>query len=357
MPKNISDKLDFSAKVYQQLFKELSEIDQFKGSWETLELKQSRHLKELRKIATIESIGSSTRIEGATLSDQEVEKLLQSVKIAKLESRDEQEVVGYYEALQLVLNEYDNIELSERYIHQLHGLLLKHSDKDQKHRGKYKQLSNQIVATYPDGSNRTIFKTTDPSLTAKEMEELLIWLKERLKEEDMHPVFVTAAFVYEFLSIHPYQDGNGRLSRLLTTLLLMRQAYGFTQYISFEHIIEERKEEYYHALMDGQKDRYQEEENIEKWVVFFVSCLKTLIYRLDEKYKRYEKLKKELNERQEKVLEFIREKQKVSIGEVNAAFKEESRNTLKKDLSYLVDEGILIKTGKLKGSRYHYPVD
>ncbi|MEM9338815.1 MAG: Fic family protein, partial [Bacteroidota bacterium] len=322
--------------------------------WEVIELRHSKHLKELRKIATIESIGSSTRIEGATLTDEEVEKLLNSVKINKLTTREQQEVVGYYDALQVILDNYQDLVLSERYIHQLHGILLKHSAKDQSHRGQYKTLSNQVVANYPDGTKRTIFRTTEPSLTAKEMEVLISWARERTQQEDMHPVLVVAAFVYEFLSIHPYQDGNGRLSRLLTTLLLMQQGYEFVQYISFEHIIEEQKDHYYRVLMEGQKNRYKETEKIDQWMLFFLDCLVTLIKRLEAKYELYSKLKKELNERQQSLMEYVKSKGKVRMSEIEEAFEDYSRNTLKKDMTYLVKEGLLLKTGERKGTRYHY---
>jgi len=350
----MNQKLEFSSEVFQQIMKQLSIVDSFKGNWEAVELKHSKHLKELRKIATIESIGSSTRIEGATLTDEEVEKLLKSVKITKLTTREQQEVVGYYETLQIILDNYEDIDLSERYLHQLHGILLKHSGKDQNHKGKYKTLSNQVVANYPDGTQRIIFRTTEPSLTGKEIEVLLHWVKERNENTDMHPVMITAAFVYEFLSIHPYQDGNGRLSRLLTTLLLMQQGYDFVQYVSFEHIIEERKEGYYRALMEGQKNRYQETEKIDQWVLFFLDCLVTLIKRLEAKYEVYSKLSKDLNERQKSVLEFVKKEKKVQMNEVEKAFGEHSRNTLKKDMNYLVNEGLLLKTGERKGTRYHY---
>jgi len=350
----MNKKLEFTGAVYQHIISQLSIIDRFRGNWEIIELKDSKHLKELRKIATIESIGSSTRIEGATLTDEEVEKLLKSVKITKLTTREQQEVIGYYDTLQVILDNYRDIDLSERYIHQLHGMLLKHSGKDQGHKGKYKTLSNQVVANYPDGTQRTIFRTTEPAMTGKEMEELLVWVKERFEKADMHPVIIVAAFVYEFLSIHPYQDGNGRLSRLLTTLLLMQQGYEFVQYVSFEHIIEERKGDYYRALMDGQKNRYSKAEKIDKWVLFFMDCLITLIERLEAKYEQYSKLKKDLNERQQAVIEFVKKKKKVRMSEVEGAFKDHSRNTLKKDLAYLVAEGLLLKTGERKGTRYHY---
>jgi Fic family protein len=138
---NMNKKLDFSSSIYRKISQQLSIIDSFKGTWKVIESKETKYLKELRKIATIESIGSSTRIEGATLSNEQVEKLLKTVKVTRLESRDEQEVIGYYEALELILDSYRDINLQERYIHQLHGILLKHSSKDQPHKGKYKSLS------------------------------------------------------------------------------------------------------------------------------------------------------------------------------------------------------------------------
>ncbi len=351
--KNMQTKLSFSSEVYQQLSQQLSLLDTFMGSWKAKENQQGQYLKELRKIATIESTGSSTRIEGAKLTNQEVEKLLASVKITRFDSRDQQEVVGYYDALAVILDNYADIELTERYIHQLHGILLKHSDKDQSHRGHYKTTTNKVVINYPDGTQRVLFDTTPPHLTPLEMEQLLEWLHERLNKRDMHPLVITAGFVYEFLSIHPYKDGNGRLSRLLTTLLMMKQDYKFIQYVSFENVIEARKDEYYRVLMSGQKDRYKEHERMDAWVLFFMQCLITLTERLEAKYEIYSKLKTALNKRQQQVIEFIGENEPAQVGDIEKALKEYSRNTLKKDLAYLVREGLLLKTGDRKGTRYH----
>lgn len=351
--KKINQKLDFSSVTFQQIMQKLSVIDSFKGNWKAIENSESRYLKELRKIATIESIGSSTRIEGATLTDEEVEKLLKSVKITKLQSRDEQEVVGYYEALEVILDSYQDIELSERYIHQLHGILLKHSHKDQTHKGKYKNLSNQVVANYPDGTQRTIFRTTEPHLTPNEMQELIRWTNERIEKQDQHPLMIATTFVYEFLSIHPYQDGNGRLSRLLTTLLLMKHDYKFIQYVSFENIIEARKDDYYRALMEGQKNRYKKNERINSWVLFFLDCLIALTQRLNAKYETYNKLKLVINDRQQQIMEYVKEFKTVKVSDIENHLSQYSRNTLKKDLAFLVKEGLLLKTGEKKGTQYH----
>ena len=249
----MENKLNFDFKTMQQVINLISRIDGFKGRWTLIEKKENRYLRALRQLATIESTGSSTRIEGATLTDAEVDKLLKSVRVSNLKSREEQEVVGYYETLDVILDNYENISLSENYIMQLHGMLLKHSSKDSRHRGGYKNLSNKVVASYPGGKQAVIFNTTEPHLVKMEMEELLRWTNKSFATGDLHPLIVTGAFVYEFLSIHPFQDGNGRLARLLTTLLLLKKGYLFIQYVSFENLIEERKKGYYRALMGGQK--------------------------------------------------------------------------------------------------------
>jgi len=350
----INTKLAFGSKKYLQISKLLSQIDTFKGAWQEMEFKEARYLKELSQMATVASVGSSTRIEGVQMTDSEIEKLLGSVKVNKLEKRDEQEVVGYYEALTLILENYPEIKWEERYIHQLHGILLKHSRKDKSHKGRYKQLSNKVVANYPNGTQKVIFNTTEPHLTQREVEQLLAWTNGALQAEEVHPLIIVGTFVYEFLSIHPYQDGNGRLSRLLTTLLLMQQGYDFVQYISFEHVIESRKDEYYKALMQGQKDRYQEEEKIDAWLIFFLECMVDLTEKLKAKYATYRKSKLALNDRQKSILAFIKKEKTTKIGAIEAALKGESRNTIKKDLRFLLNEGLLLRTGSGRGVQYHH---
>lgn len=350
----MNQKLDFKSSEHQKINQLLSVIDTFQGSWKILEQTKSGYLKELRKIATIESIGSSTRIEGSTLTDEEVEKLLKAVKISKLEKRDEQEVVGYYEALEIILENFEEIPLNQSYVHQLHGLLLKHSDKDQAQKGRFKNLSNQVVANYPDGAQRTIFRTTEPHLTSSEMETLFLWVNERLKLQDLHPLLIVSTFIYEFLSIHPYQDGTGRLSRLLTTLLLLKLGYQFIQYVSFEHVVEGKKEAYYRALMEGQKNRYKEDERIDKWVFFFLESLIELTKRLEAKYDTYSKLKIALNERQQQIVAYVKDHETAQIKEIELTLERYSRNTIKKDLAYLVNEGILLKAGAGRGVRYYF---
>ncbi len=352
MDNSINKKLNFTFKTSQQILKKISFIDTFKGKWNILETKENRYLQELRKIATIESIGSSTRIEGVKLTDKEIAKIISNINIDKLKTRDEQEVAGYWETLDTVIDNYVNIELTENFIKQLHSILLKYSSKDERHKGKYKQLTNKVVATYPDGTQRIIFKTTEPHLVDKEMSELILWTNDSFSEAENHPLIIIAILVYEFLSIHPFQDGNGRLSRLLTTLLLLQQEYLFVQYVSFEKVIENSKKEYYKALMEGQKNRYTVKEKIDNWVLYFLDSLSILIQRLEKKYEIYKDTKIYLNDRQKNIKELIIKHQPVKISDLMEHLTDFSRNTIKKDLTYMRNENLIETIGKNKGTLY-----
>ena len=220
-------KLNFSFETTQRIVQKIAHIDQFKGKWTILEQAENLYLKELRRIATIQSVGSSTRIEGSKLTDEDVKQLLKDIKVTTLNTRDEQEVAGYYEVLELILEHVQDIHISENFIKQLHGDLLKYSVKDTRHRGEYKSLPNTVTARYLNGTARIIFEPTPPYLVKKEMEGLITWVNEAFTNQCIHPLLAIGVFIYEFLSIHPFQDGNGRLARLLTTLLLLKQNYNF----------------------------------------------------------------------------------------------------------------------------------
>ena len=348
----MEDKLKFDVKTAQRLFATAARIDQYKGKWQQLEKKDNRYLKELRTLATIQSIGSSTRIEGATLTNEEVEILLKNMKVTKFRTRDEQEVGGYYDVLSIILDQYQHIELSISNIKTFHNYLLKYSDKDQRHKGDFKQFTNKVVATYPDGQQRTIFNTTEPHLVDKQMDELTEWTNTELANQDFHSLFVIATFVYEFLSIHPFQDGNGRLSRLLTLLLLLREGYDFVQYISFEDIIERRKSDYYRTLMAGQQKRGTEAEIIGDWMLFFLSSLEEIILKLTEKYERYLLVGGYLNERQTHLLEIIRQRGVVKLSDLVPILSDVSSKTLSRDLKLLASEVLIEKVGKGRSLTY-----
>ncbi len=345
-------KLNFDFKTNQQILKLISYVDSFKGKWNIVEQKENVYLKELRKIATIESIGSSTRIEGAQLSNEEIKNLLENIEITKLKTRDEQEVVGYYDVLGIIYESFVDIDISKNYVQQLHQRLLKYSLKDDRHRGNYKNLSNKVVANYPDGTQKLIFNTTEPHLVESEMADLLDWTNTQIKQKELHPLIVSGLFIYEFLSIHPFQDGIGRLSRLLTNLLLLKSDYHFIQYVSFENLIEQKKKTYYEALMDGQKDRYSDAERINNWMLFFLSSLETLIQRLEQKYDVFKSKGGYLNERQKEIRDFIEKEQPIKLADLTKAFPSLTIHTIKKDLQYLKKEQVISSIGKNRGMVY-----
>lgn len=253
----------------------IAELDEFKGKWEAFKNTAPETLHQLRHIAAIESIGSSTRIEGAVLTDAEVETLLSNLAIQPFTTRDAQEVAGYAEAMELVLQNHDAIRLTENHIKQLHQILLKHSTKNTRHRGQYKKHPNHVAAFDSSGKQiGIVFETVSPFDTPLEMEELVKWTNKTLEEDAMHPLLVTAVFVVVFLAIHPFQDGNGRLSRILTTLLLLRAGYHYVPYSSLERVVEENKDFYYQALRRTQVSLKKPKQNWDPWLGFFLRGLK-----------------------------------------------------------------------------------
>ena len=349
---NFQDKLSFDFKTNQRIINLVSYIDSFKGKWNIAEQKENNYLKELRKIATIESIGSSTRIEGVQLTNIEIKELLENMEITKLTTRDQQEVAGYYDVLEIIYENYTDIKISKNYVQQLHQRLLKYSVKDDRHRGNYKNISNKVVANYLDGTQKVIFNTTEPHLVESEMNQLIDWTNQQLEIKEIHPLVIIAMSIYEFLSIHPFQDGNGRLSRLLTNLLLLKSDYQFIQYVSFENIIEQKKKTYYEALMDGQKDRYSDSERINAWVLFFLDSIFSLTQRLEQKYEVFRTKGGYLNDRQKRIREFIEKNQPIKLNDLVQAMSDITIYTLKKDLQYMKTEQIIASIGKNRGTIY-----
>jgi Fic family protein len=257
---------------WMKLTNTISQIDRFDASWSSIEKREGQSLKQLKAIATVRSVGASTRIEGSKMTDPEVEVLIKNLEVSKLEERDQQEVAGYFKTLDVISESFRDIDITEGNLKNLHKVLLSYSTKDEWHRGNYKQHSNVVEARNADGSKYVIFQTTEPGLdTENAMGKLIEWYRSDTKTPSL---IRSAIFVYDFLSIHPFQDGNGRMSRLLATLLLLRQGYSWIQYVSFEHEIESRKSEYYRELMQCQSKRPG--EDVSSWVIFFLDCLKNI---------------------------------------------------------------------------------
>jgi Fic family protein len=337
--------------VDQRLLKNIAEVDEFKGRWAALGGLAPERLSALRRIATIESVGSSTRIEGVKLSDDEVEKLLSGIGIKSFRTRDEQEVAGYAELMEMIFESFDEITLTENHIRQLHGALLKYSEKDVRHRGEYKKFPNNVEAFDEKGrSVGVIFEAATPFDTPRLMTELVNWTRGALDAGEHHPLLVIGVFVVRFLAIHPFQDGNGRLSRALTTLLLLRAGYAYVPYSSLERIVEDNKSGYYQALRRGQATLGKDESQLIDWISFFVDCLAKQKDVLVRKMER-EQLMAPLAPLSEKILGLVREHGRVTVRDAAAATGA-NRNTVKDHLKRLVQAGHLAKRGRGRGTWY-----
>jgi Fic family protein len=280
------------------------------------------------------------------MSDEEVKVLIEKLAISKLEDRDSQEVAGYFEALDLISEVYPDMEISEGTINNLHNLLMKHSQKDGWHRGNYKQHSNAVEATRLDGSRQVIFKTTPPGFaTGDAMRALIEWWHSDI---ETHPIVKCALFCYDFVSIYPFQDGNGRLSRLITTLLLLRNGYKWIQYVSFEHEIENRKSEYYQQLMQSQKQRPG--EDVYSWVLFFLDCLNNISGQLMTKLSAQGTITK-LGRKEKSIYLFIENHPGSQSGNI-AEKLYIGQPTVKKILTALVQQKLIIKNGAGAGTNY-----
>ena len=274
MPNRLADRLNrLDSKTLNVLTGKIARVDEFKGWWKGALNLSPQWLGRLKRSIVITSTGASTRIEGSTLSDQEVERLLKGLKVGKLKDRDAQEVAGYAQVLRTVFDAHAKMRFTEGLILQLHGMLLQYTDKDQARRGKYKDAPNKVVAVDERGGEAVLFNPTPPHLTPMAMKELVDWTRAHLKNGDFHPILVIANFVLEFLAIHPFHDGNGRLSRVLTNLLLAHAGYAYMPYASLEKIIEDHKIEYYLALRQAQKDIRSPDNDISRWLNFFVDVM------------------------------------------------------------------------------------
>ena len=256
------------------VWKKIAEIDQLKGQWIGGVNLHPQILGHLKKSVLITSSGASTRIEGASLSDEDVSKLMSGLLLQKFTDRDKQEVKGYYELLKNIFDSWRYIKLSETTVQSFHKELLKYTEKDISHYGKYKKLENKVAALDEEGKMvGIIFETTPPYLVKKEMEDLILWFNYSSKNATYHPLLIIASFLVEFLKIHPFQDGNGRLSRILTNLLLLQNGYLYIPYISHEKIIEDNKQTYYLSLRNSQKTFKTTKDTILPWLDFFLGVV------------------------------------------------------------------------------------
>ncbi len=337
---------NFRADLGWDLVNLISEIDRFDASWAIIKRREGASLQQLRTMATIQSVGASTRIEGSKMTDPDVKRFLAELDISKLENRDKQEVAGYYSVLEVIIENSDAIKVQKRDVLGLHKLLMQYSQKDEWHRGNYKQHSNAVEARLPDGSRQIIFETTPPGhMTEDKMDAIIKWYN---TPSEVHPLVKIAVLVYEFLTIHPFQDGNGRMSRLLTTLSLLQQGYDWVQYVSFEHQIEYTKKTYYQVLRHCQAQRPN--EDVTEWISYFMGSLLTIKRKIQAKINRTN-INSAMSPRETTIYEYI----STNAGCQSSQIAEELEipsPTVKRMLSSLVERSIIQKHGQGRATNY-----
>ena len=333
-----------------EMLKLIARIDELKGLWRGSAQLHPHVLKQLKVSVIITSTGASTRIEGSQMSDAEVERLIRGLHAKPPKGRDAEEVAGYADLLGRIFDTHTTLKLTEGLILQFHDILLKFSTKDQVHKGRYKSADNIVVAQGDSGKEVVLFRPTPPYLVKKEMDDVLAWTHTMLKSKDLHPLLVVANFIFEFLAIHPFHDGNGRLSRALTNLLLLQSEYEYIPYVSLEEIIEDRKDAYYFSLRGAQRHHKTTREDISPWIVFLLEALvtqaelaRTLIERDDP-----ERL---LSERQLEVFTIFAHGIDLTPREI-AARTEIPLPTIKQVLARLVTLKLIKRVGLGRATRY-----
>lgn len=342
-------------RISSEILSLISTINEFKGAWRAYGTISPERLNALKHVATIESIGSSTRIEGSKLSDREVEKLMAGLSSTSFESRDEQEVAGYAKVMELVFTSWEYIPFNENHIQQLHRDLLTYVDKDEGHRGKYKTHENKVVARDTNGKViGIVFETASPFDTPRLMADLVAWFRMEQESRTLHPLLAIAVFIVTFLAIHPFEDGNGRLSRVLTTLLLLQAGYAYVPYSSLESVIEQNKGGYYIALRQTQITIHTEKQDWEPWLLFFLRSLHAQVKRLEKKVENEKIVLAALPDLSLRILELTRERGRLTLKSA-VELTDANRNTAKLHLQKLLDAGHLKRHGAGRGVWYGLP--
>ena len=337
--------------IPQNLWSLVNQIDELKGQWIGGAKMNPQALGRLKRSVLVTSTGASTRIEGAKFSDEDIEKMMRGLSMQKFADRDKQEVQGYYELLENVFNSYDKIPFSESSIQYLHKELLKYVEKDKLHRGEYKKTENRVEMINEIGESvGVLFDTTPAWLTPKEMQELVEWTREAFIIKEIHPLLIIGNFLVEFLNVHPFTDGNGRLSRVLTNLMMLQAGYSYIPYISHEKLIEDSKAEYYVALRKSQKTLKTEKSDITPWLEFFFNILLTQAKQAIELLSK-ENIEKLLSPKQLLVWQYLLKVSEATPGEISKITKV-ARPTVSQALDTLLRLKKVERIGQGRTTRY-----
>jgi len=347
-----TNRLNKRIKLTQDILAKIAKIDQFQGLWQGSMRISPQILGRLKTWVIITSTGASTRIEGAKMTDEEIARFLRGLKGKRPKSRDEEEVAGYADLIGRIFDNWRTLKLTEGWILQFHSILIQFSEKDKTHKGKYKNSSNTVVMTNRQGKQIVLFDPTPPHLVKSEIQEAIEWANEQLEQKTIHSLLVIANFIFEFLAIHPFKDGNGRISRVLTNLLLLKAGYSYVPYVSLDEIIEQTKSEYYLALRATQKNHKTKHEDITPWVEYLLGSLLEQSNKA-RKLIESEQPEKLLSEKQTQIYQLFEKNEKLSVSEIDKILKGKiPQSTIKQALSRLVTLKLLERIGQARSTRY-----
>lgn len=336
----------------QDILARISKIDQFQGLWQGSLRLSPQILGRLKAFVVITSTGASTRIEGAKMTDDEIARFLRGLKENAPKGRDQEEVAGYADLIGRVFDSWKTMKLTEGWIQQFHSILLHFSEKDKMHKGKYKDGDNKVVMENDKKEEVLLFNPTHSYLVKGEMLAAIEWTNEQLETRQIHPLLVIANFIFEFLAIHPFSDGNGRVSRALTNFLLLQAGYSYVPYVSLDEIIEQTKVDYYLALRATQKNHGTDHEDIQPWVDYFLTALTEQTERA-RKIMDEDQPEKLLSEKQKEIYQLFIEGKEMGVAEVVTLLEGRiERETIKQALSRLVKLKLLERVGQGRGTRY-----
>lgn len=324
----------------------ISQIHEYKGKLSNIELQNKSKINKLVEIAKIQSTEASNKIEGIVTTSTRIKQICENKTMPK--TRDEKEILGYRDVLNTIHENHDYIPIKSSYILQLHGDLYKFSEKSIG--GKFKNVQNYISETRADGSSFVRFQPLEPYETPNAMDRLCEEFNIASSKEEIDSLILIPIYILDFLCIHPFNDGNGRMSRLLTLLLLYKFNYNVGKFISIEKIIEETKSSYYDALQTSSVNWINNNNNPTEFIKYMLSIIL-------KAYRDFETRANILLEKKSKALTQVQDIVNTKIGkftksDIVTLCPTLSETTIERCLKTLLDQNKIEKHGDRKGSYY-----
>lgn len=320
-------------------------IYKYAGKQELYLKQRPKELEKLVEIAMIQSTESSNAIEGIVTTNARIKQLVEEKTAPK--NRDEEEIAGYRDVLRIIHESYDVIPITKNYILQLHKILYSHMNNPLA--GQTKTVQNYISATYPDGRTEVLFTPMAPFETPAALEKICEEYNRIIGNLEVEPLIAIPIFIHDFLCIHPFNDGNGRMSRLLTTLLLYRSGFYVGRYISLEAKIADNKDLYYEALGKAQYGWHEGKEDADPFIKYLLGTILAAYKDFEDRF--------EIIEEKLPALELVRKAVQNKIGKFSKQDIRElcpslSISSIEGSLRTLVKEGELMRGGSGKATYY-----